>query len=649
MPGYNVGLSTGRDIGVTTTSSNAAATNATAGAGTTGGATIATASRIPISAYLGAGLGFIQALGTMQQNSQIKSTNDLEELYKSFGNQKYTGDFANLMQQRQNSYLEDVPDWKDIRLLNDSQQTSSAISSGFSGAMAGAGLGPWGLGVGALIGAGASILGSWRGKNEAQAKEKELQRLRVNAIAENQRNFLAGVRNAEQQVNFQALSNIAAFGGPLQSNGGNWSNGLITIDAGGTHESNPYDGVPMGLDSQGVPNLLEEGEVVWKDYVFSNRLKVPKAVREKYKLKGIEDMTFADAVRNAQKESEERPNDPISIRGLDSLLSNLATEQESIRNKKNTTIKGNKFYAGGYINPDDPEDAIELEEVEIIEDAPKNKPRLQIDPITLPESVLPFTTPTTIKEPNMSNIKKLNTSLRYIPVLGQGIASLTDALGITNVPDYSNAERILKAGQRAMYAPKVTYQPSGTYLTYKPFDTMFYGNQLAAQANATRRAAINNSGGNRMTAIAGLLGADYNAQQQLGQLFRQAEESNMAQRQQVLSFNNAINKANAEGFLKAAIANQEAQSKANALGLEAQMTAYQMREKAKIAADEAKSTNISGFLTSLGNIGRENQAINMRNFAIQTGQYGKIPDDLLSYLDYYTKPSSYTTVRKQEG
>jgi hypothetical protein len=32
----------------------------------------------------------------------------------------------------------------------------------------------------------------------------------------------------------------------------------------------------MGVDSEGVPNLVEEDELVYNDYVFSNRLKVPK-------------------------------------------------------------------------------------------------------------------------------------------------------------------------------------------------------------------------------------------------------------------------------------------------------------------------------------------------------------------------------------
>lgn len=37
----------------------------------------------------------------------------------------------------------------------------------------------------------------------------------------------------------------------------------------------------MGADSEGTPNLVEQGEVVFNDYVYSNRLQVPKAVRKK--------------------------------------------------------------------------------------------------------------------------------------------------------------------------------------------------------------------------------------------------------------------------------------------------------------------------------------------------------------------------------
>ncbi len=90
----------------------------------------------------------------------------------------------------------------------------------------------------------------------------------------------------------------------------------------------------MGVDPEGTPNLVEEGEVIFNDYVFSNRLTVPKAVRNKYKLRGNKSLTFADAALQMSKESEERPNDPISKNGLEALLGELAYTQEGIREKK---------------------------------------------------------------------------------------------------------------------------------------------------------------------------------------------------------------------------------------------------------------------------------------------------------------------------
>lgn len=131
---------------------------------------------------------------------------------------------------------------------------------------------------------------------------------------------------------------------PSKSNkyslGGDFSNGVIQINSGGLHSTNPYEGVQMGVDPQGIPNLVEEGEVIYNDYVFSNRLRVPKEVRQKYKLRGT---TFADAAKQLQKESEERPNDSISKKGLEANMQMLMNEQETVRMKK----ESNKFARGG--------------------------------------------------------------------------------------------------------------------------------------------------------------------------------------------------------------------------------------------------------------------------------------------------------------
>ena len=762
MPGTNIDLSTGANLGVTPSG-----TTPSAPAGTP-----ATSAGIPLSAYLGAGMGLLQAYGTYQQNSQIHNTEGYEELYKTFGNQDYTGDFNSLIQQRKSSYLDNAPSWKDIRIMDSGAKTSSAIQSGMSGAMAGAGFGPWGIGIGALVGLGASLFGSSRGDTKAKQKEAELKLLREKALEDNQRNFLNGVQNAEMQTDFQALSNIAAFGGPLQSYGGDWTNGLISIENGGSHERNPYEGVPMGVDQNGTPNLVEEGETVFRDYVFSKRLSVPKAIREKYKLRGAKTLSFAEASKKLAKESEERPNDPISQRGLEAAMADLAMEQEKLRGRKSQQ-QGNKFdtggpfnsygyvkgYNGGWYGADgsytqeylDRLNALTAEQLQAqfddqytfysdeankgsdrwkaIDNFYKANPqykksgyKVTAEDVTrakrlgqdnkpgymhylVNEATTPTPQPTaasnryyirTPKEGGGYDIKQIeapysgvnaetgmtwaeaNPNLvaayngqgtvrdavdvdgvsttytdyyfdtkpeaapaaeidltpeeykhrwegwRYAPAVGLGLATLTDTLGLTNKPDYSNADAVIKAGRDAMSPQQVEWNPIGDYLTYSPLDTLFYSNQLAAQANATRRAIRNNANGNRMTAIAGLLGADYNAQQQLGNLYRQAEEYNLAQRHQVGTFNRATNQANSEGFLKAAMANQDAEMKARGLGLEAQMKGYQMREAARLASDEAKAANISGFIDAIGAIGMDNAALNARDFSLASGVWGPV-------------------------
>jgi len=135
---------------------------------------------------------------------------------------------------------------------------------------------------------------------------------------------------AAQNKNIPQVSNALGFGGikfPI------YDNGITFIGAGGTHGQNPYGGVLMGIAPDGQPNLVEEGEVIYNDYVFSNRLKVPKKLREKYHLK---EGTFADAMNHYFKKNgvDERPNDPIIKKGLMAYASDLAMSQEEIKMKK---------------------------------------------------------------------------------------------------------------------------------------------------------------------------------------------------------------------------------------------------------------------------------------------------------------------------
>ena len=165
---------------------------------------------------------------------------------------------------------------------------------------------------------------------------------------------LPNILNTGAQDFFSSIglqNNSYKDGGPLETNGTNFSTGLVHIRKGGTHEENPNDGVPLGVDNQGVPNLLEQGEIVYtpEDYVFSMRLKTPKA--KKYKNGGkknnllsydqkvmnlFSDMYYADAAKKAEKitGANERPNDPISQRGLKALVGVLMESQEKARQEQ---------------------------------------------------------------------------------------------------------------------------------------------------------------------------------------------------------------------------------------------------------------------------------------------------------------------------
>ena len=120
-----------------------------------------------------------------------------------------------------------------------------------------------------------------------------------------------------------------ALGGDMQTNGGDYSNGLMHISAGGSHESNPYDGVQLGISREnGQPNLVEEGETVFDDYVFSMRIKPDARTKKKFHVGKNSDVTFADLSKRLEKESLERPNDPLSQAALKNQMHSLAEEQE---------------------------------------------------------------------------------------------------------------------------------------------------------------------------------------------------------------------------------------------------------------------------------------------------------------------------------
>ena len=440
----------------------------------------------------------------------------------------------------------------------------------------------------------------------------------------------------DTQSDLNAIANFTAYGGPIDigrnmfnrggimhQHGGDFSNGLIFIDNGGTHEQNPFEGVQMGVDAQGIPNMVEEGEVVWNDYVFSNRLKPTKEFKDKYKVKGE---TFADVAKKMQKESEERPNDPISKRGLEDSMMKLQIEQESIRMKDNRRGSKNLFERGGSKAPELPS----LKGLQ--QSVDKWMQDHDVKPAPLKTKGIEGVTPRHLQIPepgfNLSD-------LRYAPAVGSAIGAATSLL---SKPDYTPSDTVLEAAnQMGNYTP-ISYNPIGNYLSYNPFDRNYYTNKLNAQAGATRRAIMNTSNPSRNAA---LLAADYNAQGKLGDLARQAEEYNLAQRQAVEQFNRGTNQANAEMGLRAAMANQGAALKAGSSRLSGIAQAMQMRDAIDNRRSASISSNLTNLFNNLGNIGKEEYMMDMIR---------KNPSILYDWLGNYKGPKAnggYLTIKKK--
>ena len=445
-----------------------------------------------------------------------------------------------------------------------------------------------------------------------------------------------------------------SFGGDLNTNGADFSNGQTIIGNGGTHEENPMEGVPMGMDTEGNPNLVEQGEVIFNDYVFSNRLFADGGLLENFNLpKSYDGHSFAAIAEKLGDESKERPNDPISKRGLLSSMSRLQQAQETVRQQTQEGQEGVQYAHGGRMGTlfdgfgQYPNHLFTIDDDNVPEgtmfDPISNryvftgyqdsdvKP-LDFGPgITLsgewvkePKymaraaakragydvgSSLDDYNKNPIKAPEKkkSAASKLldATNLRYAPVVGAAIGL---GQNLFSRPDYTSANTILEAANQAGNYTPIGYTPIGNYLQYRPFDRNFYLNKLNAQAGATRRAIMNTTSPSRN---ATLLAADYNAQGRLGDFARQAEEYNLAQRQAIESFNRGTNQANAEMGLKAAMANQEAALKSRSSRLSGIAQAMAVRDAVDARRGASMSANLTNFFNSLGDIGREKYSRNM--------------------------------------
>lgn len=334
--------------------------------------------------------GVSTALQTGVQLAQNKDTSDIELQIQDIQESPTTfNDYDSLMASY-NAYSPFKTNYskEDIASVSDTNKVWGTALSGITGAINGSSMGLLGVIGGAATDLLGSSIGAGIGSLRAKEKAEQLNTLASEANNMYLRQFNNNAGNIKNKTFRNATLNLSALGGPLDSFtksrlltksfkmkprkmkyggfgnyfayggdlSGDWTNGVTIIDEGGTHEQNPYEGVLVGVDAQGTPNLVEEGEVIFNDYVYSNRLKPTAKQLEDVKLDPkFEGMTFADIAKEVQKESSIRPLDPISKNTLVDSMSKLTAIQEETRANKAQRQFMKEFRA---MTPEEQQDAL---------------------------------------------------------------------------------------------------------------------------------------------------------------------------------------------------------------------------------------------------------------------------------------------------
>ena len=593
--------------------------------------------------------GVTSIIDSSLKNAKIADTTGIENDIKDFRNTDFSEatDSNSLINAYNNlNFLKDDYSWKDVRGVSNSELFGNTLSAVGSGAMAGASVGgPWGAVAGAAIGLGGSLAGIFTGKNKAKRKARFLNQVSkvanntaidnydfqvdevmqdnarnamkyayaaeggpINIKKKNRGKFTESANRAGMGVQEYARHILAnkdkysstlvkranfarnaagwkhALGGYIkdrdnmydsllesQTHGGDFSNGVTFINNGGTHEQNPFEGVPMGVAPDGQPNLVEEGEVLYNDYVFSNRLHpTDKELKESNLPKKYKGHTFALIAEDMSKESAERPNDPISKRGLEASLGKLASLQEEQRMKKGKIGTQQMMACGGR---------------------------------------------------KFAGTK--NTFSRYAPIFGSAKEAVQS---VFQKPDYTNSNLILDAVNN-LSKNKVSPTLLNEYLNYNPIDRNYYLNQLKAQSGATRRALMN-SGINPGQRIAGLLAADYNAQQGIADTLLKSDMYNEQLNQNRAQFNRGTSQYNSGALMQAAAHNAQLAQARDNMRLSGISTAANMRELADTALANSRSANLTNFFDNLGALGRENRDTNMLQSMIDSDLFGTLSESM---------------------
>ena len=184
----------------------------------------------------------------------------------------------------------------------------------------------------------------------------------------------------------------------------------------------------------------------------------------------------------------------------------------------------------------------------------------------------------------------INDYLRYTP-------AITNA--ITGISDMMQKPETVKYGR--VSPERITARQD-----YQPVDTEWMTNKMNANYAGTRDQMINNAGGNRTTAMAGLSGINKQQQNAVGEAYLKAGDTNYQRRTQANQFNAGVEQQNVA-----------AQNQAQQTNVQLAMQEADANARNRAAQRNASRNAIISGANTIGDIGREN--FNRNTVASTTG------------------------------
>lgn len=413
-----------------------------------------------------------------------------------------------------------IADWQP---QSDESMGLAGFSGALSGASAGSAAGPWGALAGGIAGLAGGLFGA---SNRNRQREEANRRVSQAMMAQN---TLLSQKEAQN-----ALANIVAFGGWVGTHGGDYPTGFSEFNEGGSHETNANGGILQGIDPNGNPNLVEEGETKWDNYIFSKRLKVPKGFGKAYDLGRVDKKSYADASKKLSKESEERPFDPISTRGRDAMLGRLQQAQEAQKYIDKADEAMNEIF-----------DINELGDILYAEGGgihikPSKRGTFTAAAKKHGKGVQEFARQVLANKENYSSamVKKANFARNASKWHDDGGWLQSAGLFAPALANVGNlvSDIVSKPEQASLGRMDLSPYITRRRLPYEPIDREYMANKYRAQAGATARGIVDSSAGNPASARAALVAHNYNALNALGDMYIKSDEVNRQRKKESIMF-----------------------------------------------------------------------------------------------------------------